>query len=107
MSTEDDGRYYGQEHVEGREAQDVPDQPEADAPEGDRGGHFPGPPPNIPEFSRVVISGSYGLGCGGKQTLQYFNITLAQARQRKWDFFGFCSNTMTCYDMHGHPVWEE
>ena len=100
-----DGDYHGQEFVADQEPSEAPGQP-AEADAIDALGHAPlgGP---IAEFSRVVISGSYGAFCAQKQVLEYFDITLAQARRRKWDYFGVCGSTMTCYDSDNNPVHEE
>lgn len=98
--------YHGQRYVEGQPAEGAPARPERGGAESsddhaERGfGH-------IETFAKVVFEGSFGLGCGGKQRIVREHLTLAQARQTKWDFYGFCSNHMVCYDDRGHPVHEE
>ncbi len=103
MSTADDGRYHGQPFIAGQEAHGVP------AVDGDPGEALTerGPGTDISVYSRVVITGNYGLLCAQTQEVQYYDITLAQARKRKWDYFGVCPSVMTCYDSHGKPVHEE
>lgn len=103
MSIADDGRYHGQEYVEGQDASDVP--PNEDGAIDAQVARAPGT--DISVYSRVVITGNYGLLCAQNQVVQYYNITLAQARKRKWDYFGVCPSVMTCYDAHGKPVHEE
>lgn len=103
MSIADDESYHGQEFVEGQEATGVPqlaDQLDADSPAR-------GPGQDISVYSRVIITGNFGAFCAQSQVLTFYQITLAQARKRKWDYFGLCSSVMTCYDQHGEPVHEE
>lgn len=103
MSTEHDGKYHGQEYIEGREASDVPTMAgDASVEALDRA-----PGEQIEEYLRVIITGNYGFACAQQQVLTYHNITLAQARKRKWDYFGVCPSTMTCYNKHNEPVHEE
>lgn len=103
MSIADDGGYHGQEFVEGQDASDVPSiNGNAIDALNERG-----PGSDISVYSRVVITGNYGLLCAQNQVVQYYDITLAQARKRKWDYFGVCPSVMTCYDTHGKPVHEE
>jgi len=91
--------YHGQEFHEGVEATEVPPAPAADGPirQGGTGG----------VFSRVVIIGNYGALCASSHTLTWNNITLAQARKLKWDYYGVCSSVMTCYGPNGDVVHEE
>lgn len=103
MSIESDEDYHGQAFVEGHDAAGVPeraDQLDADIP-------VRGPGQDISVYSRVIITGNYGAFCAQSQVLTFYQITLAQARKRKWDYFGVCSSVMTCYDAHGDPVHEE
>ncbi len=105
MSIEGDGKYHGQEYLEGQDAAGVPEQAdESDASGEERG---PGAGFDISEYSRVVITGNFGAFCAQNQVLTFHNITLAQARKRKWDYFGMCPSVMTCYDQSGKPVHEE
>lgn len=96
-----DTDYHGQEYQEGVEATAAPAAPQAahDGPvrQGGTGG----------TFGRVIILGNYGALCASSQTLEFRNITLAQARKLKWDYFGLCHSVMTCYGQGGDVVHEE
>jgi len=91
--------YHGQEAREGVEAVDAPPAPGGDGPirQGGTGG----------VFSKVVMIGNYGALCGSSQTVTRYNLTLAQARKLKWDYFGVCSCVMTGYGPNGDVVHEE
>lgn len=95
-----DTDYHGQEYQEGVEAADAPAAPEAahDGPVAQGG---------TGTFSRVILIGNYGVLCASSQSLEFRNITLAQARKLKWDYFGVCSCVMTCYGQGGDVVHEE
>ena len=51
--------------------------------------------------------GNYGALCASSQTREIRDITLAQARKLKWDYFGVCHSVMTCYGQGGDVVHEE
>ena len=90
--------YQGQEFREGAEAKDAPPAPGTDGllRQGGTGG----------VFSRVVMLGNYGALCGSSQTLTFSNVTEAQARKLKWDYYGVCSCVMTCYGPNGDVILE-
>lgn len=94
--------YHGQEYVEGQDAQGVPAGPGGSGEERltDDG--------SIQErYASVVMIGNFGALCAQNQTLEFENITLAQARKLKWDYFGVCGAVMTCYDAQGTVRHEE
>lgn len=90
--------YGGREYREGQSAQDVPPAPQSDA-ESLRDG--------AGSYARVRLIGHCGAGCARRQTLDFQNVMLAQARQLRWDYYGLCGAQMTCYDRAINGVHEE
>jgi len=58
-------------------------------------------------YAQVTMIGHYGALCAGNQTLRFKNVSLAQARQLRWDNFGVCGAQITCFDSQGNVVYEE
>jgi len=91
--------YRGQKHVEGQSAVSAPPAPLAALAAGI--------PAGTGTYAQVTMIGHYGLACAQDQTLRFRNVSLAQARQIKWDNFGVCGAQMTCFDNQGNVVHEE
>ncbi|HVF57511.1 MAG TPA: hypothetical protein VM934_15255 [Pyrinomonadaceae bacterium] len=102
MSKEKD--YSGQEYVEGQEARDVPPMPGESGKQALSDTRIK---QGAGSYAKVTMIGHYGGFCAQKQTLSFRDVTLKQARQLKWDYYGNCSVTMTCYDSQGNVVHEE
>ena len=58
-------------------------------------------------YAQVTMIGHYGALCAGNQMLRFKNVSLAQARQLRWDNFGVCGAQITCFDSQGNVVHEE
>ena len=101
MTTNTTAEYHGQEYVEGQEAIEAPPNPKEmvladEAIERGTG-----------TYAQVTMIGNYGPFCAQPQTLRFSNISLAQAKKLKWDYFGLCGAVMTCFDLQGNVVHEE
>ncbi|MBI2909916.1 MAG: hypothetical protein HYX92_19935 [Chloroflexi bacterium] len=92
--------YHGQKHQLEKGAEQVPPRP-AEVSATDAGTWGTG------SYAHVRMIGHYGLLCVEKQTLDFHRVTLAQARQLRWDYYGVCGAQMTCYDAQGNVVHEE
>jgi hypothetical protein len=94
-------KYHGQEFKKGVQAQNVPPIPE------EHSAKFSAPDSSVVPYAHVRMIGQYGLLCAGNQTLDFYNIALNEARQLRWDYFGVCGATMTCFDAQGNVVYTE
>ena len=93
--------YHGQEFIDGQPPADVP------AMEESKSNSDSMRPQGTGAYSKVVMIGNYGFGCSQQQTLRFANVSLAQARKLKWDYYGVCGAQMSCYDESGNIVHEE
>lgn len=55
-------------------------------------------------YAHVRMTGNYNLGCIDTQTLDYHDITPADAHQLAWEAFGRCVHVIAYFDEHEQLV---
>lgn len=59
------------------------------------------------KYAHVHYEGNYGLGCGGFQAYDDYDISKHEAHDRAWSLFGLCGHSITYYDADGNVVDSE